>query len=212
MTTTAASLIAMMRLHLQEDATLSTGLWTSPELTQYISDADREFLLMTGAVKSTATITALQSVSVYSEPSDSIDVERVAFNNKKLYPVSRSDLNHQDPSWRADTGNPKRYHRDLPPKQFEVWPKPAAVGSGNLTVFYNKLPSALTDPPSAQTITTPDAFARYVMYRALEKAWAKEGDGQDVERAAYCGMRFTRGVALARRLIYGDDVPMEAKR
>lgn len=265
MTTLVSDLLTVMLRHLQETATLSSRLWVEPELVQYIADADREFLALTGIVKQAGSVLAVAGQSIYDEPADSIDVERISWNGKKLYPQTRYELDRQKPNWKADSGAPQRYHRDhLPPKQFEVWKKPTATGTGyatsgtygtlrrtsgltyttsgtygvlrsargtdrnyfyaggpygtlrravsgasNFIVFYDTLPSPVSLPTHA--LTTPDGFCRYVMYRALEKTWAKEGDGQDIERAAFCGTRFERGVALAQRLVYGDEIQQESK-
>jgi hypothetical protein len=267
MTTTVQSLLTVMLRHLQEDAALLSGLWDQTELIGYISDADREFITLSGAVMQVNNVLATTGQSVYAEPADCIDTERLAWNGKKLYPQTLGELDSQNQNWKADSGTPMRYHRDqLPPKQFETWKKPATSGIGytttgnygvlrhvsgtltytttgtygtlrsargarnyyvgytpyahtvqgpygtlrqavtgatNFLVFYDELPPAVTIVD--QLLTTPDSFVRYVMYRALERAWLKEGDGQDPDRAKYCNIRFTRGVALARRLAYGDE-------
>lgn len=267
MTTSVDSLLTIMARHLQEDSTFSSTLWNATELIGYIADADREFITRTGAVKQVNNVRATSGTGTYAEPADCIDTERVAWNAKKMYPQTRFELDSQDPNWKAANGPPKRYHRDhLPPKQFEVWPKPntdgigynvtgnygvlrqasgsltysftgnygtvrgirgtrnyyigyipyahtaqgpygtlrqAVGGATNFLLFYDELPPLLTRPD--HLLTTPDAFARYVMYRSLERAWSKDGDGQDPERATYCKMRFERGVALALRLVTGEE-------
>lgn len=79
----------------------------------------------------------------------------------------------------------------------------AVSGATNFLVFYDELPPRVS--LSTDALTTPDGFARYVMYRALGRCWLKEGDGQDPERAKYCDTRFMQGILLSRRLVYGDE-------
>lgn len=266
MTTTVQDLLTPMLNHLQEESDLANDLWNEPELIGYISDADREFITATGVVKQINNIRATSGTSVYNENTDCIDVERLAWNGKKMYPQTRFELDSQNQNWKAESGTPMRYHRDhLPPKQFETWKKPNTDGMGytttgtygtlrhvsgsltytttgnygvlrgacgvrnyyvgyipyamtvqgpygtlrqvvsgatNFLTFYVELPPQVTELD--HLITTPDAFSRYVMYRALERAWLKEGDAQDTERAKYCGIRYQRGVQIARRIVYGD--------
>ncbi len=266
MTTSVSDLITVIARHLQEDTGFSTGLWNTTEIIGYISNADREFITLTGIVKQVNNVRATSGTATYNEPTDCIDVDRLAWSAKKMYPQTKFELDNQDQNWKAANGAPRRYHRDqLPPKQFEVWPNPTTDGLGytvtgsygtlrhvsgaltynttgtygvlrqvrgsrnyyignipyagsvqgpygtlrqvvsgatNFIAIYNELPPELTE--ITDLITTPDSLARYVMYRTLSQAWAKEGDGQDMDRANYCTLRFRRGIVIAKRLVYGD--------
>lgn len=137
MSTQVGTLLDYIALHLQEgDRTFSvTNLWSQSEVIGYISVSDREFLLMSGLFKKLELVLSVTNQIVYGEPSDGIDVERLSWNGKKLYPQTRFDLDLQQPNWRADTArNPRRYHRDgLPQKEFAVWPAPNTSGT-NWTV------------------------------------------------------------------------------
>lgn len=266
MSTSVQDVFTVICRHLQEDEDLANGLWSQAELIGYVSDADREFITATGVVKQINNVLATAGTSTYSENTDCIDIERLAWNGRKMYPQTRFELDSQNANWKSESGTPMRYHRDhLPPKQFETWKKPAVSGigysitgnygvlrniSGSLTYsttgnygtlrsirgarnYYcgyvpyastvqgpygtlrqmvsgatNFLTMYIELPPQVTALehllTTPDSFSRYVMYRALERAWLKEGDAQDSERAKYCGLRFKRGVQIARRIVFGE--------
>jgi len=267
MSTAVSAIITVVARHLQEDTGFSSGLWSTTEVISYIADADREFITQTGIVKQVNNVPATSGTAVYNEPTDCIDIDRMAWNGQKMYPQTNFELDNQNAFWRKDSGAPKRYHRDqLPPKQFETWPNPntsglgytttgtygtlrqvsgsltynttgtygtlrqlrgasrnyyvgyiayagsvqgpygtlrrVVAGSKNFIVIYNQLPPLVS--LTTDLVTTPDSFVRYVAYKVLSKAWAKEGDGQDMERSNYCNLRWKRGLALARRIVYGD--------
>lgn len=50
----------------------------------------------------------------------------------------------------------------------------------------------------------PDFCKLYIKMGVLKKMLEKEGEGQDLVRAQYCGTRYSNGIALFKRLIYGE--------
>lgn len=269
MSTTVATLLTLVSQRLLEtDATFPSRLWDRDEIITYLNDAQNDFVVRTGIVKSVGAIRAIAGNTTYEDPTYAVDVERISWNGKKLYPQSRQELDWQKPTWRRDTArNPRRYHRDnLPAHEFEVWPAPDTAGLGytttgtttgiirglsgsrtynvtgtfgtirtirgqnyfvgaqpgisggneaigiprqmmtgstNFFFIHDALPGELLS--DGDTLLVPDAFSRHILYGTLAKAWAKEGDGQDIARSRYCQLRFERGVELARRLVFGAE-------
>jgi len=74
-------------------------------------------------------------------------------------------------------------------------------GQTNFAVVATRLPDEITD--GTDPLTVPDFCKLYIKYGVLKKMLEKEGEGQDLIRAKYCGARYDRGIALFRRLIYG---------
>ena len=81
------------------------------------------------------------------------------------------------------------------------------TGVTNFFFIHDALPGELLN--EADTLLVPDAFSRHILYGTLARAWAKEGDGQDMVRSLYCQLRFARGVDLARRLVFGAEFGIE---
>jgi hypothetical protein len=261
----ALELLTVIARHLQErDESFDSGLWTQAEILTYMSEMQREFLQRTGVLKNISYVAGSAHQIEYDEPASSIDVERISWNSRKLYPSTQFEFDQNDSRWRqAEARNPRLYHRDnLGIKRFAVTPAPntsglsysatgtvgtirgmtsgltytttgngvvrdwtgqrnylpgsipgpngyglfgvvrrMAAGATNFTVIHDVLPPLLQRP--SDPLVVPDAFSMYVMYGALYKAWAREGDGQDLRRAAYCKSRFDLGVQLAERLMTG---------
>lgn len=133
MSTTVGSLLDIMARHLQEtDRTMNSGLWTQAELVTFLSEAQQDFLSSTGVVKNVGFVPSVTSQVEYDEPSTSMDMERVSWNGKKMYPTTQFELDQQDAKWRTRTGrNPRWLHRDnLGIKRFAVSPAPNISGTG----------------------------------------------------------------------------------
>jgi hypothetical protein len=74
-------------------------------------------------------------------------------------------------------------------------------GQTNFEVVATRLPDDIT--LATDFLTVPDFCSLYIKFGVLKKMLEKEGEGQDLIRAKYCGARYDRGVALFRRLIFG---------
>lgn len=70
---------------------------------------------------------------------------------------------------------------------------------------FEMIATVLTTDVSSDTdeLPTPDFCKLYIKMGVLKKMLEKQGEGQDLVRAKYCGARYDNGIALFRRLIYG---------
>lgn len=242
----------------------SSGLWTVPELIEYINSACKAFILDTQIEKVMEPIAAVAGQRQYADPVDTMQIDRITFSNQALYRTKRIMLDRSNYKWRTLAGIPKQYHQDqLPIKNFEVDRAPAAnmTGSGysvtgstgvlrhmsgaltyvaslpangagilrytvgqiaynanypaigllrqmltgltNFTVIATNLPADVAGP--ADILDVPDFAVPYVQFWVLRIMLGKEGEGQDVARAKYCGARYDNGVNLLLRLLSSSN-------
>lgn len=74
-------------------------------------------------------------------------------------------------------------------------------GQTNFSVVATHLTDDITS--ASDVLTVPNFCKLYIKFGVLKKMLEKEGEGQDLVRARYCGARYDWGIALFRRLIYG---------
>lgn len=115
----------------------------------------------------------------------------------RLYEVTQQELGMRNPAWRSRhiTRLNSWYEDRTGLYQWGVDGIPAA----NIPV---EILASVRDSDSLQLsdgFLVPDPLLHYVKYKALETCFTKDGEMRDPLRAAYCLMRYQRGVAAARR-------------
>lgn len=184
----------------QEDATFSSGFWTEAEIIDYINDVEKDFFDRTGCFKRKDDVGATAGDRVFLEPSDSMSIDRITFNQVPLHRTDRWMLDMENRNWKNQpSGVPKQYHQDLLlTKRFEVDKDVGPVGQ-NFTLIYTILPATLTS--TADLLNISPAFFHYVLYGVLEKMLGKQGEGQDLSKEKYCHARYEAGVAIVLTLM-----------
>jgi hypothetical protein len=138
-----------------------------------------------------------------------MDLDRVSFNGRRVLRQTAWDLTLENASWRSQAaGRPRYYHEDrLPFYTIEVDRMPAYYGT--MRFFYGLMP--IPNTSTSGTLTIPDAWEQYIRWGVLSLALSRDGDGQDLARAALAQERYMFGVRLALRLMHGDlNEPIEA--
>ncbi len=74
-------------------------------------------------------------------------------------------------------------------------------GQSNFEVIATTLPEDRTSV--TDNLPVPDFCVLYLKFGVLKKMLEKEGEGQDLVRAKYCGARYDGGIQLFRRLMDG---------
>jgi len=192
----------------QEDATFSSGFWTEAEIIDYINDVEKDFFDRTGCFKRIDTVGATAGDRVFLEPTDSMSIDRITFNQVPLHRTDRWALDMENRNWKNEpSGVPKQYHQDLLlTKRFEVDKDVGPVGQ-NFTLIYTILPATLTSSGDLLNITP--AFFHYVLYGVLEKMLGKQGEGQDLAREKYCHARYEAGVGIVLTLMRSQKRSLE---
>jgi hypothetical protein len=115
----------------------------------------------------------------------------------RAYEVSQEELSCQNPSWRSShiTSIASWYEDRTGLYGFGISGIPAIGFPVELLCAVRDTDTlALTDK-----LLVGDIFLHYVKYQALRYIWSKDGEVRDASRAAYCKMRFERGVQSIRR-------------
>ena len=201
MTTSVATFLTRIATDLSEaDNTFPTGAWTVPEMLRYLNYAEREFLKLTGIIKSDSSIVAANGASIiFDRPANTMELLRISFNGKPLKKQRSIDLERENRNWRSNTvGKPQYWHEDLVPNsQFEIDKCPAA--GGTLRVFADYIYSEYAD--TSGNIHLKDCWEPYLRWKVLRLALEKDGDNQDLGRSQYAEKRYRIGVALALRIM-----------
>lgn len=191
-----------------------TPMYTVAQLVAALNDRQRQFIKDTGVVVMRATEAVTPQVGRYSLPTDWLDTRRLTYQNAgppagNIAPLVRSDgweLNHMVPDWQYNFADPVAYREDsLPTLTVEVAKAPS--NQGTLGLLYTQLGAVLTGLGVPMAI--PDEMAWAVKYGAMADLLKQDGEGQDMQRAAYCEQRYQMGVELAKMLLRG---PVESQQ
>jgi hypothetical protein len=179
-----------------------SGAWTLAEMISYLNYAERDFLIKTGAVKYDTTVILPGGSGILIErPDNTMDIDRVSLDGKRLLRQSSINLELEDRHWRSHTvGHPAYYHEDNIPISYIELNKIPSTG-GTLRVFSSWLPDPYTT--IFENLHLPDHWEPYLRWKVLALALAKDCEDQDIQRSSYADQRYMVGVQLAQRLVKG---------
>lgn len=121
----------------------------------------------------------------------------------RLWDVSVSDLDFNDPNWQSASGRPRMYYEDeLNVGQFAIYPNPAAIFPSNIW-YSQRPPVALT---LTSTLLIPDPLVYIPYYGMLARIFRKDGEMRDPQREQYCQRRYDVGVEIVTRFLEGMGV------
>lgn len=220
--TTLLSVVNDVFLQLKE--TKGTDLfWVESEVIAALNDTYYEIAERTRCFKANDILLVVIGTTIYDLPSDYIfgSLERVEFNNKRIYPISISELDEINPDWRSATGDPERYILDLGTSdQIVIYPSPVTAGAGsgsvygvsvftantvttdptnNLKVFYAKFPTRLSTDTESFLHPVNNNPKKILTKGAMAILLMKEGEGKDMEKAAVWYKLFTAATQSIRR-------------
>jgi hypothetical protein len=193
---------------MEDNYTFPSGLWTTAEVVGYMDYAVGCFINDTGVEVSDNTISSSIGVRSYDRPSDAGDIDRISFNGKRLRRVSSFDLMAKNPNWRAESGTPRFYREDgISITSFELDKKPTKVA--DIRIFADYLHTD-TDPNSLSgTLPLADCWEPTIRWEVLSFCLQKDGESQDLPRAAWAHNKYLYGVSLAQRIMAGEpDKPI----
>lgn len=211
MATTVAQLLAQIQTMVMEDATFSSGLWSITEIIGYINQASDQFMLQAQVSKQSNDINPVAGTRQYADPANSMQLDRLAFQNIPLYRSNVHQLDLSNRNWRTLPGTPRSYHQDhLANKQFELDRAPTAAlvaAAAKINVISTIHPPAVA--VAGDNLQVPDFAVYVVKFGVLQRMFAKEGEAQDVARAKYCEERFGFGCGLLSKFLGTEtDTPL----
>ena len=184
------------------DNSFPSGAWTRDEMIGYLNYAERDFLIKTGAVKYDVSITLPPGTGILLDrPDNTMDIERVSLDGRRLLRQSSMNLELEDRNWRSNsTGKPSYWHEDNMSMSNIELNKIPAIG-GVLRVFSGYLPNPYT--VIYEDLHLADHWEPYLRWGVLAICLIKDSEDQDVARAEYAKQRYMVGVQLAQRLVKG---------
>ncbi len=177
-------------------------LFTQNEMLAYLGAVQNQYLLKVRPIYNTATKALSVGTRNYTQPTTTIRLERISIADKPLLNTSMSDLDLLQPGWPAETAPPVPtdwFQDKIDNEKYGFFPMPQ-VGETATLWFSEKVATALV---LNTTLLLPDAFAHFLKYGVLSRAWSKDGEQRDPMRAEYCDRRFQFGVMLGQKFIQG---------
>jgi hypothetical protein len=210
-TSTDAQLLSQIEYHLIEPqsgipaapAWAGTAMFPADAYTDALTRRRDRFLLDTHSVIGHFSATGVSAGSSRVVlPSSIIDVRRVAFLDAtntytNLWRDDEFAANAFDTSWGTTVGTPPTTYSVIstPPYTLALIPPPGDVGSLDLLAIAQGPP---LNPAVGIVLGTPDNYAWAIKYGAMADLLSQDGAGRDLQRAAYCEMRYQEGVQLCR--------------
>lgn len=114
-----------------------------------------------------------------------IEVVNDVVTGKVIRIVPRDTLDVHAPTWHTVVGDPEQYVYDLrDPKNYYIYPHPAAARS--LNMIYSKAPNVIVISDydtDTSTIEVDDIYANYLLDFMLWRAYSKDSEAGNLERA-----------------------------
>ena len=206
-TTTATFTATFMNGHGANDAVVGAtfpsgqpdhALFTQAEMIQYLADVQNDFLLKVRPVYVIGTVAMTTGIPTATLPSDCIRLERASLEGIELPTISEADAAWINPGY-GGTGPNYVYQDGLQTQVIGLLPPPQVNDA--LEVFYSQRAStALT---LTTTLLVPDVMTFILKYGVLERAWSKDGEVRDSDRAQYCQKMYVLWIKVVSKFMQG---------
>lgn len=199
-TTKAVDLINRVSITLQDPTFVR---WTQGELLNYLNDAQRQVVLFRPDAKAVnAPFTCVNSAK-QTLPADGLRLISVLRNTggRAITKVDRSILDVQLPTWyetAVGSDGVKHYVYDaLDPKNFYVFPKPAAAYQIDIIYAMSPVDIVIANHTTdTQVIGIDDIYANALMDYMMYRAYQKDSEFANLNRAAVYYQAFTTSIGI----------------
>lgn len=222
---TLAELKSRFQLMAADDGTY----WSPTEVVTWLNDAQSDFASRTLSVRESTTIPLTTGTAVYTLPSKTIRVLRVTHNGRPLYRENEPRLDRLIPNWMSSTpGAPSSYLHGLEGStKLRLYPAPDSTAATNpLGVIVAKTPAdfpPVGDPGHDTAVSeVPVEYHHALVLYALTKAYLKDGDNRNPEKANIFWQQYMDQVELATdyvarslnrgQMVGFDGTPRDAER
>jgi len=176
---TWGNLFSIIKKTLKEPSTavVDSGHWTDAEYLAMANIGQRKIVGFTACLRQTDTsTTSVASQAEYTKPTNCLRWIRITYDDKRLYPISRDDLDILasaamiNAPWVDSEGTPTNYYKTF--STYGLYYKPNATGTV-ITEEYALKPTDLTDtdsvPFNGTTILEEyhDLIATYVIWQFM---------------------------------------------
>ena len=176
MTITLGTLLTDVRSRLDEPV---AALWADSDLTNWINEGLRDLARRTESLLSSVSIPTTANLATYVVTSELIRIHTINFTPTSApqfsYPLEFKPIFEMNQVWGIYQGLPSAYPafytlwQSPPNLEIQVYPVPAQTG--NLNVFYYRLPTVAVNTGDILDVVEGwwDAVAVYAEYVALRK-------------------------------------------
>lgn len=199
-TTKAVDLINRVAVTLQDPTFVR---WPNQELLNYLNDAQRQVVLFRPDAKAVNAPFTCVNAAKQTLPADGLRLINVLRNTggRAITKVDRGILDVQLPAWyetAVGTEGIKHYVYDaLDPKNFYVFPKPAA--SAQIDIVYAMSPVDIVISnytTDTQVIGIDDIYANALMDYMMYRAYQKDSEFANLNRAAVYYQAFSTSLGI----------------
>jgi hypothetical protein len=199
-TTKAVDLINRVSVTLQDPTFVR---WTQSELLNYLNDAQRQIVLFRPDAKAVNTAFVCAASAKQALPADGLRLINVLRNTsgKAITRVERSILDVQLPNWyetAVGADGVKHYVYDaLDPKNFYVFPKPAAAASIEIVYAMSPVDIAVNNfTTDTQVIGIDDVYANAIMDYMMYRAYQKDSEFANINRSGVYFQSFSTSIGI----------------
>jgi len=181
-TTVSEHLTRIARDLHEKDNTFPSGDFSQTEMIEYLNNAEKEFLLKTGILKTDSTIAVDAGTTIlFDRPDNTMDIIRISVDGRPIQRQRLLDLELEDRNWRnSPNGRTHYWHEDgISNSQFEIDKRPAAACTIRVIADY------IYDEYSGVSgnIHLADWWEPYLRWKVISLALSKDGDNQDIQRS-----------------------------
>jgi hypothetical protein len=177
-------------------AVLLVGSGTTQELITVSS--------VSAATVSRGTPTRFTATFAYAHPATDPTVSSPVLID--LLNTAAADLDMMEENWVAALGDPLMWFQDsLSETTFGLHPNPSPGGTMELW-YSDRGPDSLA---LNGALSVPDIFTPALKYKVLEKAFSKDGEQRDSQRAKFCGENYKFWVLMGVKFMRGVAAVLE---
>jgi hypothetical protein len=174
------------------------AFWNSTEVSTWLNEAQADFAIRTLSVREAKLITLTAGTALYELPPNTIRILRVTHDKKPLHQENEPRLDRLEPTWETATpSTPKAYLYGLDgADKVKFYPAPdAAAAVKVLNVSVALIPADLSGDTDISKI--PDEYHHALVLYALSRAFLKEGDTRNPEKASIFWQQYEDQIDLA---------------
>lgn len=197
--------------------------WTEAELLEYITDSQREVVLLKPSAFTKNESFQLVAGTLQSLPATGLILIDVVASmgadgltpGQSVTQIDRTILESVRPNWRTNIANVNARHYmfdDRDPKRFEVYP-PQPDPAGYIQVIYAASPDAIT--ANTDVLALDSIFDTPVYYLTLARCFSKTTGTQDFNKAAMyqqLAVNLITGRKVTKQEIHPEQMQERVKR
>ena len=183
--------------------------WTSDELLEYLSDAQRAAVEMRPEINPVVVTVQLAPGTLQTLPDDGFTLHDVIRNmgvngttpGRSIRPIDRSTLDRDTPDWHAGASSieTRAFTYDTRVRKNYYVNPPQPSSPGQVEIAYSAIPGDLTN--ESDSLTLDDIYQPALLSYMLHRAHLKDipMEGQDVDRSGAYYAQFVDALMGAER-------------